>query len=181
MWGLLRDNIDWPCKVHNFWKLRPRLFRLYCMGGRHLKSFLQFREKKEKPEIPFTSFERKKRNLKEYSQFSRGERKMDFLFSSFKTKKRNYINFSLFEKRKRNFKCCSPILRREREMCLKKGFRFWLAVVLFWHQNIWQNLTTWQISTTTQTLKKCIFLSKIWSISQRKRNRNKEQNLINRG
>ena len=51
-------------------------------------SFLQFREKKEKPEILFTSFERKKRNLKEYSQLSRGEREMDILFSSFKKRKR---------------------------------------------------------------------------------------------
>ena len=30
---------------------------------RKRNSFLQFREKKEIPEIPFTSFERKKRNL----------------------------------------------------------------------------------------------------------------------
>ena len=33
-------------------------------------SFLQFREKKEKPEIPFASFEREKRILKEYDSFS---------------------------------------------------------------------------------------------------------------
>ena len=51
-------------------------------------SFLQFREKKEKPEIPFTSFEREKRILNEYAQLSRGEREMDFLCSSFKKRKR---------------------------------------------------------------------------------------------
>ena len=51
-------------------------------------SFLQFREKKEKPEIPFASFEREKIILKEYAQLSRGEREMYFLFSSFKKRKR---------------------------------------------------------------------------------------------
>ena len=51
-------------------------------------SFLQFREKKEKPEIPFASFERGKRILKEYAQLSRGEREMDFLCSSFEKRKR---------------------------------------------------------------------------------------------
>ena len=51
-------------------------------------SFLQFREKKEKPEIPFASFEREKRILKEYAQLSRGEREMDFLCSSFEKRKR---------------------------------------------------------------------------------------------
>ena len=51
-------------------------------------SVLQFREKKEKPEIPFASFEREKRILKEYAQLSRGESEMDFPCSIFKKRKR---------------------------------------------------------------------------------------------
>ena len=44
-----------------------------------LNLYLQFREKKEKPEISFASGERKKRNLKQYSQLSRGERELSEL------------------------------------------------------------------------------------------------------
>ena len=45
-----------------------------------LNLYLQFREKKEKPEISFTSGEKKKeRNLKQYSQLSRGERELSEL------------------------------------------------------------------------------------------------------
>ena len=93
-------------------------------------SFLQFREEKEKPEIPFPSFERRKRNLKKGSPLSRRERERGFLFSSFERRKRTFLTnlqfreekekseilFSSFEKRKRNLEKGSPLSRREREM-----------------------------------------------------------------
>ena len=79
-------------------------------------SFLQFREEKEKPEIHFPSFERRKRNLKKGSPLSRRERERDFLFSSFERRKRIFFKISNFEKRKRNLKFFSPVLRREREI-----------------------------------------------------------------
>ena len=81
-----------------------------------LYSFLQFWEEKEKPEIHFPSFERRKRNLKKGSPLSRRERERDFLFSSFERRKRIFFKISNFEKRKRNLKFFSPVLRREREI-----------------------------------------------------------------
>ena len=78
--------------------------------------FLQFREEKEKSEIPFPSFEERKRNLIKGSPLSRRERERDILFSSFERRKRKWKKFSTFEKRQRNLKCCSPTLRREREI-----------------------------------------------------------------
>ena len=63
-------------------------------------SFLQFQEKKEKPEIPFASFEREKRIRKEYAQLSRGEREMDFLCSSFKKRKRKWKQYLRFREEK---------------------------------------------------------------------------------
>ena len=93
-------------------------------------SFLQFREEKEKPEIPFPSFEKGKRNVKKGSPLSRSERERDILFSSFERRKRTFLTnlqfreekekseilFSSFEKRKRNLEKGSPLSRREREM-----------------------------------------------------------------
>ena len=93
-------------------------------------SFLQFREEKEKPEIPFPSFEKGKRNVKKGSPLSRSERERNILFSSFERRKRIFfkslqlreekekseILFPSFEKRKRNLEKCSPLSRREREM-----------------------------------------------------------------
>ena len=64
-------------------------------------SFLLFQEKKEKPEIPITSFESKKRNLNECSQLLRWEREMDFLLSSFKKRKRKWKQFLCFSIRER--------------------------------------------------------------------------------
>ena len=92
--------------------------------------FLQFREEKEKSEIPFPGYEKRKRNLKSDSQLLRRERERVTLFSSFKRIKRKWnkillfreetekteILFSNFEKRKRNLKTDSQLSRREREM-----------------------------------------------------------------
>ena len=75
--------------IANFSQSLTRGQKVQSRREREIKnSFLQFREKKEKPEIPFASFEREKRILKEYAQLSRGEREMDFLCSSFKKRKR---------------------------------------------------------------------------------------------
>jgi len=102
------------------------------------------REEKEKFDILFSNFEKRKRNLKFLSPVSRGEREIwkngspfvrrgrerDFLFSSFERRKRilltnlqlreekekSEILFPSFEKRKRNLEKCSPLSRREREM-----------------------------------------------------------------
>ena len=79
-------------------------------------SFLQFREEKEKPEIPFPSFERRKRNLKKGSPLSRRERERDFLFSSFERRKRIFFKSLQLREEKENLKFFSPVLRREREI-----------------------------------------------------------------
>ena len=65
-------------------------------------SFLQFREEREEPEIPFPGFEKGKRNLKKGSPLSRSERERDFLFSSFKRRNEFVLKVSNFEKRKWN-------------------------------------------------------------------------------
>ena len=56
----------------------------------------QFREEKEKCEILFPSFEKRKRNLVKGSPLSRREREMDIIFSRFERRKR--IPTRLFEK-----------------------------------------------------------------------------------
>ena len=92
------------CVIHEVVQSLTRGQKIPSRREREIwNSFLQFREKKEKPEIPFTSFERKQRNLKEYSQLSRGEREMDFLFSSFKKRKRKWKQFLPFREEKEKF------------------------------------------------------------------------------
>ena len=85
------------------------------------------REEKEKFKILFSNFERRKRNQKFLSPVSRGKREILKNMLNFREEKEKWIfysqasrreresenNFSVFEKRKGNFKCCSPILRRE--------------------------------------------------------------------
>jgi len=67
-------------------------------------SFLQFREEKEKCEILFPSFEKRKRNLEKCSPLSRREREMDIIFSRFERRKR--ISTRLFEKFSLSAKLC---------------------------------------------------------------------------
>ena len=62
----------------------------------------QISRREEKFEIPFSSFEKRKRNLQKGSPFSRRKREMDILFSN-------------FERRKRILKTNSPNVKRERE------------------------------------------------------------------
>ena len=89
-------------------------------------SFLQFREEKEKPEIHFPSFERRKRNLKKGSPLSRRERERDFLFSSFERRKRISFKNLLFREEKKKLKKNSLVLKREREI--------WKRVLHFWEE-----------------------------------------------
>ena len=73
----------------------------------------QILRREEKFEIPFSSFEKRKRNLQKGSPFSRREREMDILLK-FQEEKENFENkFSKCEKRKRILKTDSPNVRRE--------------------------------------------------------------------
>ena len=64
--------------------------------------FLQFREEKEKPEIPFPSFEKRKINLENgFSTLEKRKRK-EFSFLKFREEKEIFKKISNFEKRKRN-------------------------------------------------------------------------------
>ena len=128
----LQHEVSLECKLTTRW--HQSLRRGQKVQSRREReiwySFLQFREEKEKPEIPFPSFERRKRNLKKGSPLSRRERERGFLFSSFERRKRTFLTnlqfreekekseilFSSFEKRKRNLEKGSPLSRREREM-----------------------------------------------------------------
>ena len=88
------------------------------------------REEKEKFDILFSNFEKRKRNLKFLSPVSRGEREIWKKVLHFREEKEKGIFFSQvsrgerefflkvsnFEKRKRNLKFFSPVLRREREI-----------------------------------------------------------------
>ena len=79
-------NQDQGCRTYNDERPKSPIEKRQS----NLNSFLQFREKKEKPEILFTSFWRKKRNLKTkiFSTFERRKREMDIIFSGFKKRKR---------------------------------------------------------------------------------------------
>ena len=88
------------------------------------------REEKEKFDILFSNFEKRKRNLKFLSPVSRREREMwkrvlhfrevkekGIFFSQVSRGEREFfLKVSNFEKRKRNLKFFSPVLRREREI-----------------------------------------------------------------
>ena len=90
-----------------FWQLSPS-------GWREAKK--SNREEKEKFEINFSSFERRKRNLILISPTSRGEREIWNWFLQFREEKEKYeFPFLSFEKRKRNQKKYSQLSRRERE------------------------------------------------------------------
>ena len=100
-------------------------------------------EEKEKFDILFSNFEKRKRNLKFlspvsrregeiwksvlhfrevkekgifFSQVSRGEREFFKSLQLREEKEKSEILFPSFEKRKRNLEKCSPLSRREREM-----------------------------------------------------------------
>ena len=113
----MRKLTSWAFqKCGSFWVLKQSLTRGQKVQSRREReiwySFLQFREEKEKPEIHFPSFERRKRNLKKGSPLSRRERERDFLFSSFERRKRIFLK--------------SPISRREREI--------WNSFPQFWEE-----------------------------------------------
>ena len=158
-------------------------------------SFLHFREEKEKPEIPFPSFEKKKRNLKIYSQLSRGEREMGILFSSFKKGKRKWkyflhfrgekekfeMLFLNFEKRNREFIFSERRKRNfPRHLAFKEGIFILIRNGPFLTSNIPPKPHYIAVFYHTSDPEECIFLSKIYSISHRKRKGNSEQNLVNR-
>ena len=98
------------------------------------------REEKEKFEIIFSYFERRRRNQKILSLVSRREREIWKQSLNFREEKERGIFFSqasrgerecekrfiIFEKRQRNLKCCSPTLRREREI--------WKQILHFWDE-----------------------------------------------
>ena len=102
-------------KLYRLWKLwRQSLTRGQKVQSRREReiwfSFLQFREEKEKPEIPFPSFERRKRNLKKGSPFLRRGRERDFLFSSFERRKRILLTNLQFREEKEKSEMCVCIV-----------------------------------------------------------------------
>ena len=99
----------WVC-----WGSLVSLWSLVSSGWREAKK--SNREEKEKFEINFSSFERRKRNLILISPTSRGEREIWNWFLQFREEKEKYeFPFLSFEKRKRNQKKYSQLSRRERE------------------------------------------------------------------
>ena len=93
-------------------------------------SFLQFWEEKEKPEIPFPSFERRKRYLKKWFSICEKRKRKGFSFIKFREETENFVNkspisrrereiwnsFPQFWEEKEKFGKGSPLWRREREM-----------------------------------------------------------------
>ena len=92
--------------------------------------FLQFREQKEKFEINFSTFKKRKRNLKTILHFWEEKEKCEIIFLLLRReieiqkqhfhhqeeKEKYENNLSTFEKRKRNIVPSLPFLRGEREM-----------------------------------------------------------------
>ena len=117
---------------------KSRMHSKSCSVWREAKK--SNREEKEKFEIIFSNFERRRRNLTILSPVLRREREIWKKILNFREEKEKGIFFSqaskgeresekrftIFEKRQRNLKCCSPTLRREREI--------WKQILDFWEE-----------------------------------------------
>ena len=100
----------------------------FCIRNGHWREAKRSnREEKEKFNILFSSFEKRKRNQKFLSLVLRGKREFQKNMLNFREEKEKWTFYaqasrresenkiSVFEKRKRNVKYCSLIMRRERE------------------------------------------------------------------
>ena len=147
-------------------------------------SFPQFREEKEKSKRIFTIFERRKRNgfsilklqeekekVKTISPFSRREREILNAVPQFwEEKEKSRVHN--FREEKEKFPQTSCFQRRDLDFDIWNG--------PFLTSNMLPKRHYIAVCHHTSDPDECIFLSKIWSISHRKRKRNCEQNLINR-